>query len=158
MQLKELQIQLQSSMSEVAQLQKQRKHLETRMRELTNNNDRLERDNRDLQGKKETVPGDGGEAEEADEEAEYDSDENLQPSRGPRQYAEVVQEAYNTDLKHIEDLQCVGITARDLDVSCCTGQTGMQRTGQGCSAQDRDAVRKTGMQCAGLRASITVSI
>lgn len=33
-----------------------------------------------------------------------------------RSYGEVVQEAYNTDLKHIEQLRCVGVTARDTEV------------------------------------------
>ena len=54
----------------------------------------------------------------SDREDDDDEEEEgvAKPTSEPRQYSDMLQEAYNTDLKHVENLRCVGITGKDLQV------------------------------------------
>jgi len=111
---------LRESQAEVSQLQKQRRHLEGRIKEITSNNERLERQILQLKGKASRAEGVfGGENPVSDSEGDENSEDSDEEGGGikrkaaQKSYPELLQEAYNTDLRAIEELKCIGITARD---------------------------------------------
>jgi len=109
-----------ASEAEVAQLAKQRKHLEHRITELSSSNRNMEKELLKYQGKngqhKKEYYNDEAGSEEEDEEEEIDG-ANLSIDAGGkiRKYSELIQEAYDTDLSQFDKLLCFGITAKDLE-------------------------------------------